>query len=135
MRVRRIELMIAAIFLAMPTQVALGQGIIVLNPSNVNPFSRAAINPYLGGPVGDPFDFRHQLMQQFGALQNQMANIPLAGQAGPPLNVQQWINQRESETRFSASGQPIGYSIYTPYYEVPNQNSFIPTATNRGRLR
>ena len=135
MRIRRLQLLIATFVLAVPTQVALGQGIIVLNPSNVNPYSRAAINPYLGGPVGDPFDFRNQFMQQFNALQNQVANIPLAGQTGPPQNVQQWINQRESETRFSASGQPIGYLIYTPYYEVPNQNSFIPTATNRGRLR
>jgi hypothetical protein len=38
------------------------------------------------------------------------------------------------ETRFSPSGQPIGFAIYGPYYDLPNQNSFVPTAPNRGRL-
>jgi hypothetical protein len=131
---------LAAVCLLALTQSVSAQT--VYNPSNLNPYGRSALNAYINASrTGDLFDFRNPLVRPSLMQPDFLSAYELSRSMGGrsdygygPQNYEEWIKQRESETRFSPSGQPIGFMIYSPYYDVPYQNSFIPSAINRGRL-
>lgn len=112
-----------------------------INPANVNPYSRTSLSPYLNFSRGGDYDFRNPLLRptmvvpDFLTYYDPSRPFPGRPDAYAPNSFEEWFKQRENETRFSPSGQPIGFMIYTPYYDLPNQNSFIPTAPTRGRYR
>ncbi len=112
----------------------------VINPANINPYSRTSLSPYLSFSRGGDFDFRNPLARPIMVVPDFLANFEASrlfagrGDLGyPPNSYEEWIRQREGETRLSPSGQPIGFMIWGPYYELSNQNSFVPNAPNRGR--
>ena len=131
---------IAALFLLAMSQVASAQS--VINPAYVNPYSRTSLSPYLSFSRGGDYDFRNPLVRPVMVVPDFLANFdpyrPFAGRPDfsmQPNSFEDWFKQRENETRFSPSGQPIGFMIYSPYYDLPHQNSFIPGAPTRGRYR
>lgn len=120
------------------TQLAPAQS--VLSPASINPYSRTALSPYLNF-ARDNYDFRNPLLRPIVIAPEYLADYdptrPFSGRADfgyPSQGYEAWIKARESETRMSPSGQPIGFMIWGPYYDLTNQNSFVPTAPGRGRL-
>jgi hypothetical protein len=130
---------LAGLLVLAAAQVASAQT--VLNPVNVNPYSRTALSPYLNYSRGGDYDIRNPLSRPAMVIPDFLAYYDQARILGgrpdlaAPNSFEEWYRQRENETRFSPSGQPIGFMIYTPYYDLPNQNSFIPSAPTRGRYR
>jgi hypothetical protein len=115
----------------------------VYSPYNVNPYSRSSLSPYINYSrnVGGDYDFRNPLVRPAMIVPDFLAAYDaIRATAGrpdyslPPSSFEDWFKQRENETRFSPSGQPIGFQIYGPYYDLPNHNSYVPTAPNRGRI-
>ena len=130
-----------ALVILAATQAASAQT--VISPANVNPYSRSSLSPYINFNFsrGGDYDFRNPLVRPILVVPDFVGDYdptrPFAGRGD--FGYQQggyeaWIKMRESETRLSPSGQPIGFMIWGPYYDLPNQNSFVPSAPNRGRL-
>jgi hypothetical protein len=111
----------------------------VISPYSMNPYARTSLGPYLNFSRGGDYDFRNPLLQPVMVVPEYLAAYdPLRVSAGrpelAPSSFEEWYRQREMETRFSPSGQPIGFMIYGPYHYLPYQNMFVPTAPTRGRM-
>ena len=129
----------AGLLMLAAAQVASAQS--VISPAYINPYSRTSLSPYLNFSRGGDYDIRNPLAQpavmmpDFLGYYAQARSLAGRPDASAPNSFEEWYKQRENETRFSPSGQPIGFMIYTPYYDLPNQNSYIPSAPTRGRFR
>jgi hypothetical protein len=140
MNIRFLRPSLAGFLVLAAAQVASAQA--VISPAYINPYSRTSLAPYINYSRGyGEYDFRNPLLNptlvvpDFLSYYDPYRPYPGRPDAFAPNSFEEWFKQRENETRFSPSGQPIGFLIYTPYWDLPNQNAFTPAGPTRGRYR
>ena len=122
------------------------------NPQVYSPYSRPHLSPYLSllnpgtaatsyyNGVLKEIEYRNQLLRPLFAGQELLAAYDtsrIAAQQmypdGTAQSAEEWINARLKETQLSPTGHTTGYLMAYPFYNLPNQRSFMPYNPNQVR--
>ncbi|MBI2806378.1 MAG: hypothetical protein HYX68_15470 [Planctomycetes bacterium] len=117
-----------------------------------SPYSRPHLSPYLSllnpGTAASTYyngvlkeiEYRNQLMRPIFLGQDMLSGFDpsRAGAsqmypAGGPQSAEEWINLRLRESQMSPTGHITGYLMAYPFYNIPNQRSFMPYNPNLSR--
>lgn len=122
----------------------------VFNPTTIySPYSRPHLSPYLNllnsgtaantyyGGVLRENEIRNQMLRPIVVLPDAGGYDPFRSTGSRSIpeydpTIEAYINQRIRESEVTPTGHAVGFLIYNPYYNMPNQRSFIPYNPNQG---
>ena len=135
MYLRIMPRMLAGCCVLVFTAAASAQSVFSPVPTNLSPFARSVLNPYLmqnGNPTGNyslrPFGLADNLVTPDAT---KIADNRAVGRHDlRDLDEKSWL---ERSRKMGPSGHPTGFLIQNPYFRLPNQRSFIPSNPSVGQ--